>query len=160
MSTSLTKKRWEAGLVIAGYAAGDGTISAAPTPGGELSKQIFLTASDILMYASIWRIYFGEDLSHKQLVDVLTEIGIVTVAAVGTAYVVAKTSNAIMSEIVDWFGPMGWGISAVVTGSLTGLFGAAWVLYCDRLYCEKNPQPTKSATPLPAAPDRLDSLPA
>lgn len=38
---------------------------------------------------------------------------------------------------------MGWGVKAAMAGSLSGLFGAAWALYCDRLYAEIHHQPAK-----------------
>lgn len=137
--SSLELKRLEAVFAVTGYAASSGTAAAFPTPGVELPKQIVLTASDVLMYATIWKIYFQEDLSRKQLIEMLAEVGIVTVAAVGTAYIVVKASTAILHEITDWVGPLGWGVAAIVTGSLTGIFGAAWMLYCDRLYTQNIP---------------------
>lgn len=132
-------KRLESVLAVTGYAASSGTAAAVPTPGVEFPKQIVLTASDILMYTTIWKIYFQEDLSRKQLIEMLAEVGMVTIAAVGTAYVVVKGSTALLHEITDWFGPVGWGVAAIVTGSLTGIFGAAWMLYCDRLYTQNTP---------------------
>lgn len=153
--SSLGKKRLEAVFTIAGYAAGGGTVAAAPTPCMEVPKQIVLTASDILMYATIWKIYFEEDLSAKELVAMLIELGLITLAAAGAAYLVAKGSTAILSEITDWVGPVGWGVSAVVSGSLTGLFGAVWALHCEYLYAQRaenrfyTPQPllTKQQVP-------------
>lgn len=139
--SSLGKKRLEAALAIASYAVGSGAASAAPTPGVEIPKQLILTASDILMYTNIWKIYFEEDLSSKGVLEMLAEVGIVVVAATGTAYIVAKGSTALLNEITDWLGPMGWGVSAAISGSLTGLFGAAWALYCDNLYSQKQEQP-------------------
>jgi hypothetical protein len=135
--SSLGNKRLEAALTIAGYAAGGATAAAVPTPCVEVPKQIVLTASDIAMYTTIWKLYFGEDLFHKGLPEILAELGLVTVAATGTAYIVAKGSAAILSEITDWAGPVGWGVSAVISGSLTGLFGAVWALYCDNLYSQR-----------------------
>jgi hypothetical protein len=137
---TLGKKRLEVALVIATCAVGSGTASATPTPGVEVPKQVILTASDIAMYTSIWKIYFQEDLSSKKVLEMLIELGLVTVAAAGTAYIVSKATTAILCEITDWFGPMGWGISAAIAGSLTGLFGGAWALYCDHLYHQKMPQ--------------------
>ncbi len=139
--SSLGKKRLETALAIATYAVGSGSASAAPTPGVEIPKQLILTASDILMYTSIWKIYFEEDLSSKGVLEMLAEVGLVTVAATGTAYIVAKGSTAILNEITDWLGPMGWGVSAAISSSLTGLFGTMWALYCDRLYSQKESQP-------------------
>ncbi|MEC4815408.1 MAG: hypothetical protein SAK29_19335 [Scytonema sp. PMC 1069.18] len=137
---SLGKKRLDAVLAIATYAVGSGTASAAPTPGIELPKQLILTASDIFMYTSIWKIYFEEDLSRKSLIDMLAELGLVTVAATGTAYIVSKGTSAVLHEITDWLGPVGWGVSAAIASSLTGLFGTLWTLYCDHLYSEKESQ--------------------
>jgi hypothetical protein len=141
MVNILGKKRLEVVLAIAGYAVGDGAVAAIPTPCWEASKQVVLTAADIAMYTTIWKTYFEEELSNQALIEMLTELGLVTVAALGTAYVVAKASAAIFSEISDWIGPVGWSLQAAISGSLTGLFGLCWALYCDRLYCEKHSQP-------------------
>ena len=141
--SSLGKKRLEAVLAIAGYAASGATVSAAPTPCMEVPKQIILTASDILMYTTIWKIYFEEDLSRKEIVVMLAELGLVTIAAAGAAYLVVKGSTALMNEITDWVGPVGWGISAAITGSVTGLLGAAWAFHCDILYCQRQPHPAE-----------------
>ncbi|MBD2203150.1 hypothetical protein H6G33_17090 [Calothrix sp. FACHB-1219] len=138
--TNLGQKRLDAALTIATYSVGSATASAAPTFGGEIPKQILLTASDILMYTNIWKIYFAEDLSSKQLMEILTELGFVTVAGAGTAYVVSKVNTAILKEISNWMGPLGWGVVAAIAGSLSGLFGVAWAIYCDQLYAQKQPQ--------------------
>jgi hypothetical protein len=140
--SSLGEKRLEAAFTIASYAVSSGATTAAPTLGVEIPKQIVLTASDILMYTFIWKVYFEEDLSHKGLLDMMTELGLVTVAGAGTAYIVAKGSTAVLSEITKWLGPVGWGVSAAIASSITGVFGAAWALYCDRLYCERETQST------------------
>lgn len=135
--SSLGKKRLEVAIAIATCAVGNGGVSAAPTPGVEVPKQVVLTASDIAMYTSIWKIYFQEELSSKQVTDMLAELGLVTIAAAGTAYIVSKATTAILCEITDWIGPMGWGVAAAIAGSLTGLFGAAWAVYCDYLYSQR-----------------------
>ncbi|HAG80670.1 MAG TPA: hypothetical protein DCL61_05755 [Cyanobacteria bacterium UBA12227] len=133
---NLGKKRLEAIWAIASYAIGGSTLAATPTPGGEVPKQIVLTASDILMYSKIWKIYFEEDLSNKEVLEMLKELGLIAVAAAGTAYIVAQSSTLIVREIKNWIGPVGWGMVAIITGSLTGIFGTAWAIYCDRRYAE------------------------
>ena len=135
--SNLGKKRLESLSAIARYAVGGGALAAAPFPGGEIPKQIVLSASDVLMYTSIWTTYFEEELSQQELFKMLAELGLITVAAAGTAYIVAKSSTAILSEIANRFGLVGWGVAATVTGSLTGLCGLIWILYCDRLYESK-----------------------
>ncbi|MGJ3254060.1 MAG: hypothetical protein ACFE0J_23450 [Elainellaceae cyanobacterium] len=136
--SSQGKKRLNACLAIASYAAGGGAASVAPTPCMEVPKQIVLTASDVMMYASIWKIYFEEDLTQKDILSMLAEVGIVSVAAFGTAYLVARGSTALLHEITDWIGPIGWGMSALISGSLGGLSGMAWAFYCDRLYEQRH----------------------
>ncbi|MEP0871346.1 hypothetical protein NDA01_16180 [Trichocoleus desertorum AS-A10] len=140
--SNLDKKRLDVALAIAGYAVGSGAAVAVPTFGGELPKQVLLSTSDVLMYTRIWKIYFEEDLSHSNLMEMLTQVGLVTVAATGVAYIVAKGSTAILKEFTNWLGPLGWGATAAIAGSLAALSGAAWALYCDYLYAERNPQPT------------------
>lgn len=132
--SNLGKKRLESLSAIARYAVGGGTLAAAPLPGGEIPKQIVLATSDIFMYVSIWKIYFEEDLSRKDLLRMLTELGLITVAAAGTAYIVAKSSTVILAEVANRFGLVGWSVAATVTGSLTGMCGLLWILYCDFLY--------------------------
>ncbi|HLP87260.1 MAG TPA: hypothetical protein VK184_01475 [Nostocaceae cyanobacterium] len=138
--TNLGKKRIDAVLAIATYSISSGTASAAPTPGGELPKQMILTAGDILMFTNIWKIYFEEDLSTKGLLEILSELGIVTLMGTGAAYVIGKASTAILKEITNWIGPLSWTITAAITSSLSGLFGASWAIYCDYLYSKKQPE--------------------
>lgn len=135
--SNLGKKRLDAVLAIATYAIAGATATAAPTPGGEIPKQVLLTASDILMYTSIWKIYFEEELSTKGITEILTQLGLVTVIGSGTAYVVSKVNTAILKEISNWVGPLGWGVTATIAGSLSALFGVAWALYCDQVWTQK-----------------------
>ena len=135
--SNLSKKRLESLSAVARYTVGGGALAAAPLPGGEIPKQFVLSASDVFMYTSIWTTYFEEDLSQKELLNMLAELGLITVAAAGTAYIVAKSSTAILSEIANRFGLVGWGVAATITGSLTGLCGLLWILYCDSVYQSK-----------------------
>ncbi|BAZ17723.1 hypothetical protein NIES4071_96030 [Calothrix sp. NIES-4071] len=137
--SNLGKKRLEATSIIVTCALGNATVSVAPTPGVELPKQFLLTASDVLMYSRIWKTYFEEDLSSKSILEILTELGLVCAVGAGTGYVVSKASTAILKEIVNWTGPLGWGVTATVAGSVSGIFGAAWALYCDNTYQQKHP---------------------
>ncbi len=135
--SNVGKKRLDAVLAIATYCIGSSTATAAPTPGVEIPKQVILTTADSMMYTSIWKIYFEDDLSSKGLLEILTELGLVTVSAVGTAYIVSKASTAMIKEISNWTGPLGWGVSGAIALSLSGLFGVAWALYCDHLYSQR-----------------------
>ena len=138
--SDLGKKRLEAAWTIAGYATGGGAVSVAATPGIEVPKQLLLGISDVLMYGTIWKIYFEEDLTQKELLEILVELGLVTVTATGAAYLVAEATAAIAREIADWLGPSGWGVSAIIASSLTATIGALWALHCDQLYQERQAQ--------------------
>lgn len=138
--SKLGKKRLEATSVIVTCALGNASVSVAPTPGVELPKQFLLTASDVLMYSRIWKTYFEEDLSSKGILEILTELGLVCAVGAGTGYVVSKASTAVLKEIINWTGPLGWGVTAAVAGSVSAMFGAAWALYCDNTYQQKHPQ--------------------
>jgi hypothetical protein len=138
--SDIGKKRLDAILAIATYSIGSGTASSVPSPGGEIPRQLILTASDILMYISVWKIYFQEDLSSQGLVQILAELGLVTISATGTAYIVSKATTAILKEITNWTGPVGWGVTAAIAGSVSGLFGLVWAVYCDRLLTERQAQ--------------------
>ncbi|AKG20417.1 hypothetical protein [Calothrix sp. 336/3] len=135
--SNLGRKRLETTLAIAGYAVGGGMAAAAPGLGGKIPTQLLLTTSDILLYTRIWKIYFDEDLSNKQVLEMLTELGLVTAVAAGVSYVASRATTAILMEINNWLGPVGWGATAAIAGSITGLFGAAWAVYCDNLYSQK-----------------------
>lgn len=139
--SNLGNKRLETVLAIATYAVSNGTASSVPNPGGEIPKQLIVTAADILMYTKIWQIYFEEDLSSKELVEILAELGLVTISAISTVYIVSKASTAILKEIANWTGPLGWGVTAAIAGSLSGLFGLGWALYCDTIYSQRKPKP-------------------
>ncbi|MBD2449296.1 hypothetical protein H6G76_19460 [Nostoc sp. FACHB-152] len=130
-------KRLDAVLAVATYAIGGATATAAPTPGGEIPKQVLLTAADILMYTTIWKIYFEEELSSKTITEILAQLGLVTIGGAGTAYIVTKVSTAILKEISNWMGPLGWGFTAAVAGSVSALLGVAWALYCEQIYLQK-----------------------
>jgi len=117
----------------------------------EVPKQVLLAVSDVLMYGTIWKIYFEEDLAQKELLEILAELGLVTVTATGAAYLVAEATSAIAREIADWLGPSGWGVSAIIASSLTATIGALWALHCDQLYQERQAQ----AEP-PAAENELE----
>jgi hypothetical protein len=134
--SNIGQKRLESVFAITRYVIGGATAAAVPT-GGTIPKQLLLTTTDILMYANIWKIYFEEDLTGKQLLEIMTELGFVTVVAAGASYVANKSTTAIIGELTQWTGPLGWGPTAAITGSLSGLFGAAWALYCDNLYERK-----------------------
>lgn len=130
----LKKKRMKAAMKIIPYAIGGSAATSIPIPGVAFTTEIVMTAADILMCMDIWHIYFEEDLSQKKLMHILQDLGLVAVAGVGTAYIFSKVTTAVVNEIATFFGPIGWGVAPVISGSVTGIFGAFWIMYCEGLY--------------------------
>lgn len=79
----------------------------------------------------------GLYLSNEGMLEILAEIGLITASAAGTTYIVSKVSTAIIKEITNWTGLLGWGVTDAIAISLSGLFVVAWALYCDYLYCQR-----------------------
>lgn len=131
---NLNKKRKKAALAILAVAAGSGVVIAIPIPSGEIPKQVFMTVAAVAMYTVIWDIYFDEELSQKDIKSILVDLGLITLISAGTAYITAKGATALISDITNWLGAIGWGVVGIIAGSVTGLLGVAWASYCDDLY--------------------------
>lgn len=130
---NLNKKRKKAALAILAVAAGSGVVIAIPISSGEIPKQVFMTVAAVAMYTVIWDIYFDEELSQKDIKSILVDLGLITLISAGTAYITAKGATALISDITNWLGAIGWGVVGIIAGSVTGLLGVAWASYCDDL---------------------------
>ncbi|QSJ18217.1 hypothetical protein JYQ62_05180 [Nostoc sp. UHCC 0702] len=86
------------------------------------------------MCLNIWKIYFEEQLSEKDLKSILKEAGLVTVAATGVAYIFANAASALASDIF-------WGIGTVATSTINGIFAILWIGVCEQFYKERFLQP-------------------
>lgn len=134
----LNGKRIEAMLCILGAAGVGGFTTFAPTPTIEVPKQVVLGFADIAMCLLIWKIYFKEKLSEKELLEAMGNAGLIALAAGGTGYVIAKGASGLLHEVLNAGILPGWIISGAIAASGTALLGAAWMWVCDQQY-QKRP---------------------
>lgn len=132
--SSLHHKRKQVFIAILAAVCGSSVVTATPTPDIEISKQVFLTIADVAMCAIIWNIYFDEELSKKDVISILLDLLVVTVISAVTAYITAKGITALINDVTDWLGLMGWGVIGIIAGLATSLLGVGWASYCDDLY--------------------------
>lgn len=132
--SNLRQKRNRVFLAILAAVSGSGVVTAAPTPDMEIPKQIFLTVADVAMCTVIWDIYFDEELSQKNIKSILLDLLLIAVSSVVTALVTAKAITALISQITNWLGSIGWLVAGLIAGVATSLLGVAWAFYCDDLY--------------------------
>jgi hypothetical protein len=135
MSMSQVKqKRNKAAIAILAAAVGTGVVVLNPAPNLDLAKQVFITIADVAMCIMLWDIYFDEELSQKNLQSILSELCLITLSSIVTAYILAKGLTALMNVLVLLLGGLGWLISGIVAGITTGLLGMGWTFYCDDWY--------------------------
>jgi hypothetical protein len=127
----LYKKRRNALRVLLGAAATTGAASAAPTPGLEGPKQASIAIGDVVLMASIYNVYFDDDIGIETVKDMLTELGFVAAVSGGLAYGGVKATEAILSEVLNWVPVIGWIVSGVITASVTLTVGVLWLWACD-----------------------------
>lgn len=132
--SSLRQKRNRVFLVILATASGSGVVTAFPTPDIEIPKQIFLTVAYVAMCTIIWDIYFDEELSQKNVKSILLDLLFIAVISVVTALVTAKAIIALISQVTNWLGAIGWLVAGLIAGVATSLLGVGWAFYCDDLY--------------------------
>lgn len=136
--SNLRQKRKRVFLVILAAVSSSGVVTAAPTPDMEIPKQIFLTVADVAMCTLIWDIYFDEELAQKNIKSILLDLGLIGVISVVTAFITAKAITALISQMTNWLGSIGWGVAGLIAGLATSLLGVGWAFYCDDLYRHQN----------------------
>jgi hypothetical protein len=133
----LNEKRLDAALIILGAAGIGGFATFTPTPTVEVPKQVVLGFADITMCLMIWKTYFKEELSEKELLGMMGGAGLIALAAGGAGYVIAKGASGLLHEVLNAAILPGWIISGLVAASGTAVLGAAWVWFCDKKYQER-----------------------
>jgi energy-converting hydrogenase Eha subunit A len=134
LMSQIKHKRSKAAIAVLAAVAGTSLVTANSTPNIELSKQVFITIANVAMCIILWDIYFDEELAKKNIGAVLSEYCVITLSSIVTAYILAKGITAVMNYFVQALGPMGWGITGLLAGTLTGFLGMGWTFYCDDLY--------------------------
>ena len=132
--SSLHHKRKQVSIAILAAVFGTGVVTATPTPNLEISKQVFLTIANVAMCALVWNIYFDEELSKKDILSILFDLLVVTVISAFTAYITAKGITALINDITNLLGIIGWAVIGIIAGLATSCLGIGWASYCDDLY--------------------------
>jgi len=131
MNTSLAAKRRKALWLIVGGATATGTASSLPTPVIEIPEQLAIGAADLALCAGIYQIYYDRPMDTASATALFAELGLVTAAGVGAGYTGVKLTEGILAEVLNWVPFIGWGLSAVITGSVTASVGCAFWYLCD-----------------------------
>lgn len=135
--SNLHQKRNRVFLAILVTVSGSGVVTAVPRPDIEIPKQIFLTVADVAMCTIIWDIYFDEELSQKNIKSILLDLLLIAVISVVTAFITAKAITALISQITNWLGSIGWLVAGLIAGVAISLLGVGWAFYCDDIYRHK-----------------------
>lgn len=131
MAKSLSKKRMETVLCIVSFAAGTGTGAVVPTPGFELPKQAVIAAGDLAMCVAIYRIWYDVRLSTDEMREMLLDAGFLAVAGGTLVYGGVKLTEGLVHELLNFLGPLGFGIKGLITGSVSGLVGLSFWGICE-----------------------------
>lgn len=134
MSDSLGKKRWNALLFLLPTVAGTAVASTVPTPGLEMHKQVAIGTAEMALCTRIYAIYFNEEIETSRIIELLPEAGFVIAAGGLGGYTAAKITQGALQEALNFVPVVGWGLSAVITGSVTAAVAVTWWVFCDKQY--------------------------
>jgi predicted neutral ceramidase superfamily lipid hydrolase len=134
LMSQVRRKRNKAAIAILAAAVGTGVVTLNPTPNMDIAKQIFITIADVVMCIMLWDIYFDEELSQKTVQSFLSELCLITLSSIFTAFILAKGITALTNYLTQALGSTGWGISGLLAGMATGFLGIGWTFYCDDWY--------------------------
>ncbi len=130
-SGSIFGKRQRTLLVIGGATLGTGGVSAAPTIGAEVPKQGAITQGDLHMCVRIYAIWFGVTLSTEEMRQMLLDSKLATAAGAGLVYGGVKLTEGLLAAALSQLGPLGWGVPAAITGTVTGVVGLSFWMLCE-----------------------------
>jgi hypothetical protein len=130
---TLQKKQKKSLTLILEFAVGSTAASSIPTPAFEVSKQIILAAADVTLCWRIYALYYDEELSIENIVELLQRAGII--ASVGTVlvYTGARTSQGMADELLNLSG-IGTLVSGLIAGSSTALVGLAFLAWINNAW--------------------------
>jgi hypothetical protein len=125
-------KRRKALWLIVPAATATGGVSGAPTPGLEGPKQVVVSAADIALLAGIYNVYFDDDITPSNMIEVLKEAGLLIAVGGSIVYGGVKLTEAGLAEVLNFVPGFGWLVSGVITASVTATVATLWWWYCDQ----------------------------
>ena len=130
---TLQQKQRKSLTLILEFALGSTAASSVPTPAFEVSKQIVLAAADVTLCWKIYALYYDEDLSLENIVELLKRAGIITSVGSVLVYTGARTSQGLADEMLNLSG-IGTLVSGVIAGSSTALVGLAFLAWVNNAW--------------------------
>jgi hypothetical protein len=136
MPGNISTSRWSATKAYALGVSGASAGSAAPhlVPGLGIGKHAAIAVADANMLAAIYYAYFGVRPSREDVLEMLSDAGVVVSVTGGVVYAGIKTMDWLANEFLQVVPVLGQGLAAAITGTVTGAFGALWWLACDEAY--------------------------
>ena len=131
--TSLTEKRNKSFVAIIGVVLGNGATAAFPTPGIETGKHVFYSAAEIGLCVTIYNIYSTKSITKDGIKDFLIKNGVAVSSGGGLAFVGTQLGHGALAELLNFVPVVGWGIKAVLAGSITASIGLACLTVCHDL---------------------------
>ncbi|MEL6442145.1 MAG: hypothetical protein AAFQ80_23235 [Cyanobacteria bacterium J06621_8] len=130
---SLTEKRNRSILAIIGCVIVNGGSAAVPTPALETGKHAAYSAVEISLCVTIYNFYSSKSITKDGILDFLIKNGIASSSGGGLAFVGTKLGHSALAEMLNFVPIVGWGIKAVLAGSITASIGFACLTVCHRL---------------------------
>jgi hypothetical protein len=131
MADPRMKKRAQTISAIATVAMGTGSAAAAPTPLLELPKQGVIALGDLALCITIYTIWFDTSVTTDQMRHILIDAGVASMESGLLVYAGVKATEALLAEGLNLLGPLGWGVSAVITGTVTATVGLVFWRLCE-----------------------------
>ena len=117
--------------LIVSYAMGSTTVSSIPTPIFEVSKQLVLSASDVILCWQIYSLYYEQELSVDSVVELLKRAGIIVAVGSVLVYTGARATQGIADEFLN-LSIVGSLVSGLIAGSSTATVGLAFLVWVDQ----------------------------
>ena len=132
---TLQQKQSKSLAMILEFAMGSTAASSIPTPVFEVSKQLLLAAADVTLCWRIYALYYDEELSIDNIIELLQRAGIVTAVGSVLVYTGARTTQGFVDEALNVSG-IGTLLSGIIAGSSTALVGLAFLAWINKSWQE------------------------
>jgi hypothetical protein len=132
LAKSVFKKRVQTVGAIAAAATATAGTSGAPTPLLELPKQSVIAMGDIALCVAIYMIWYDTRITNEEMIELLKDGGMLAVVGGALVYGGVKVTEGLLAEALNLLGPLGWGVSAAITASVTGMVGLTFWMLCER----------------------------
>lgn len=132
--SKLNNKRKRVLIVVLAAVIGNAIVKSTPTLNIENSKNIFFTFSNIVMFLMVWDTYFDEKMTQKGFKSFFQDLLSITLVSLFTTFIISKVITQNINNLLTVLGSLGWLITGLIAGGVTGILGIGWALYCDDHY--------------------------